>query len=156
MPRFKPKGSLERTAADDLWKHTLSRIPSVYGRLMYLTSLRDPNSGLYRHHGLSAAFGRDESSKALKQSHEQTFLEWLKLPLADKNRDLLFYLDALEESRLLVVDNWLRSKQYETQVPVSARKVERKLFIHEMELLLPTIRNGLRAAEPIQVASPPA
>ena len=89
MPRFKPKGSLERTAADDLWKHTLSRIPAVYGRLMYLTSLRDPNSGLYRHHGLSAAFGRDESSKPLKQSHERTFLEWLKLPLPDKNRDWL-------------------------------------------------------------------
>ena len=154
MPRFKPKGALERTAAEDLWKHTLSRIPTIYGRLVYLTSLRDVNSGLYRHHGLSLAFGRDESTKALKESHQRTFLEWLNLPLAEKNQDFMLYLDALQEPRLLVVDHWLRSKLYKTQVPVSARMVERELFNHELELLLQTIRNGLHAAEPIRVASP--
>ncbi|MDP9115300.1 MAG: hypothetical protein M3O20_16675, partial [Acidobacteriota bacterium] len=75
MPRFKPKGMLERDALADLWKHTLSQIPTVYGRLVYLASLRDPNSGTYRHHGLSASFGREQSIYALRKSHEQTFLE---------------------------------------------------------------------------------
>ena len=64
MPRFKVKGALERSAAEDLWRHTLSRIPTLFGRIAYLASLRDPNSGIYRHHGLSAVFGRDESSNA--------------------------------------------------------------------------------------------
>ena len=81
MPRFKLKGTLERDAVADLWKHTLSQIPTTYGRLVYLASLRDPNSGSYRHHGLSAAFGREQSTYALRTSHEQTFLQWLNLPL---------------------------------------------------------------------------
>jgi len=68
MRRFKPKGVLERSAAADLWKHTLSRIPTAYGRLMYLGSLRDPNSGIYRHHGLSAAFGREESGRLFSKA----------------------------------------------------------------------------------------
>ena len=87
MPRFKAKGMLERNALADLWKHTLSQIPSTYGRLVYLASLRDPNSGSYRHHGLSAAFGREESGSALRKSHEDIFLEWLKMPLAQKNAE---------------------------------------------------------------------
>jgi hypothetical protein len=153
MPRFRPKGVLERNPAEDLWKHTLSRIPTVYGRLMYLASLRDQNSGIYRHHGLSAAFGREESSRALKESHRRTFLEWLNLPLSEKNHDLALYLEALEDPRLMVVDHWLRSKLYKTHVPVSARKRERELFVSDLQALLETIRNGLRGAESVPVSS---
>src|SRR5665213_1975990 len=102
MPRFKPKGMLERNALADLWKHTLSQIPSTYGRLAYLASLRDPNSGSYRHHGLSAAFGREDSTDALRKSHEDTFLEWLTLPLAAKDADFRTYFQSVEESPRVV------------------------------------------------------
>src|SRR6202158_3406870 len=121
MPRFRSKGMLERTALADLWKHTLSQIPTVYGRLAYLASLRDPNSGAYRHHGLSAAFGREESARALKQSHERTFSEWLNLALAEKSGDLKTYLESLENPQGIVVNYWLRSDHYRTYIPDSAR-----------------------------------
>src|SRR5580658_8601899 len=104
MPRFKPKSVLETSAISDLWKHTLSRIPTLFGRLAYLASLRDPNSGAYRHHGLSAVFGREESGKALRESHEQAFVEWLKLSLAEKYEDLARYLATLEDPQGLIVD----------------------------------------------------
>ena len=48
---------LERGAASDLWRHTLSQIPSVFGRLVYLSSLRNPNTDSYEHHGFSQMFG---------------------------------------------------------------------------------------------------
>ena len=160
MPRFKPKGMLERSALQDLWKHTLARIPTILGRLAYLASLRDPNSGIYRHHGLSAAFGREESGKALRQSHEQAFAEWLSLPLAGKHQDLMDYLGSLEDSPRAVMDHWLRSKLYRMQVPSSAREVERRLYFEDMEALLETARNGLPnvrpGAEPGPASSPPA
>jgi hypothetical protein len=142
MPRFKPRGVLERSAIGDLWKHTLSHIPSLYGRLTYLASLRDANSGIYRHHGLSAAFGRDESVKALKESHEQAFAEWLNLALAQKHQDLIAYLDELEEPRGAVVQHWLRSKVYRQQTPSSARKMERELFFRDLEVLLEVVKNA--------------
>src|SRR6202171_603321 len=103
MPRFKLKGMLERNALADLWKHTLSQIPSTYGRVVYLASLRDANSGIYRHHGLSAAFGREESLSALRKSHEDAFREWLNLPLPDKSADLVAYFQSLDENPRQVV-----------------------------------------------------
>lgn len=142
MPRLKSKGRLERTALADLWKHTLSQIPTVYGRLAYLASLRDPNSGAYRHHGLSAAFGREESGKALKQSHESVFSGWLNLPLAVKSGDLGAYLQSLDDAQGIVVGHWLRSEQYRAQVPDSARPMEIELFHRDLEALLQILRNA--------------
>src|SRR4051794_13882737 len=142
MPRFKPKGALERNAAQDLWKHTLSRIPTLYGRLVYLASLRDPNSGAYRHHGLSSVFGREESSRALLENHQEAFDAWIKLPLSEQHSDLVNYLDEIEESRSTVVSHWLRSKAYRMQVPNAAREMERALFYRNLEALLNVLRNA--------------
>lgn len=155
MPRFKPKGMLERNALADLWKHTLSRIPTIYGRLVYLTSLRDPNSGSYRHHGLSAAFGREESTEALRKSHEDTFLEWLKLPLAAKDSDFRTYFQSVEESPGAVVPYLARSVRYAGQAPDSAGHAQRRQFQLEMETLLDLLRND-SAAVRSPGSSPPA
>jgi hypothetical protein len=141
MPRFKSKGMLEHTALADLWKHTLSQIPTLYGRLAYLASLRDPNSGAYRHYGLSAAFGREESGKALKQSHERIFSEWLNLTLEDKSGDLRTYLQSLDDSQGIVVGHWLKSDHYRAQIPDSARPMEIELFHRDLEALLQILRN---------------
>ena len=141
MPRFRPKGMLERNALADLWKHTLSQIPSVYGRLVYLASLRDANSGIYRHHGLSAAFGREESLSALRKSHEDTLREWLKLPLSSKNADLVTFFQNVDENPRQVVAYLARATPYLSQVPDSASRAQRRQFKMEMEILLELIKN---------------
>lgn len=155
MPRFKPKAVLERSAINDLWKNTLSRIGTVYGRLTYLASLRDSNSGAYKHHGLSAVFGREESGKALRESHENAFVEWLKLPLVAKHEDLLHYLAPLEDPCDVVVGHWLRSGVYRTIAPSAARPVETELFCHDLEALLETFRHSQRGGGSDPGSSPP-
>ncbi len=131
---------LERSAAADLSKHTLSRIPTHFGRLIYLASLRDSNSGVYRHYGLASIFGREESRLALCQHHDTAFQDWLKLPLAQKWDDLSEYLDALEDPRRLVLEHWARVKAYRGYIPASARESERELFFAEFEVLVEALR----------------
>jgi len=146
MPRFKVKGVLERDPAIDLWKHTLSHISTVYGRLAYLASLRDLNSGVYRHHGLAATFGRDESARALRESHEQVFREWLRLSLAEKSRDLSDYLNNLEDPKVLVLSHWTKSKSYRNQAPSSVDEAEKLYFYSDLEALLAIAVNASRVA----------
>src|SRR5215472_8931254 len=97
---------LERSATADLFKNTLSHIPTLFGRLAYLASLRDPISGIYRHHGLGAIFGREESRKALHESHWNVFREWLTLPLEQKTGDLQTYISGLDDPSAVVLGHW--------------------------------------------------
>lgn len=131
---------LERSATADLFKNTLSRIPTLFGRIEYLALLRDANSGIYRHHGLASIFGREESRRALLQSHETVFAEWLNLSLAEKREDLSEYLHRLEDPPPVVLDHWVRVRAYRSYMPASARESERELFCTELDVLLETFK----------------
>ena len=146
MPRFKLKGALERSASADLWKHTLSRIPTAYGRLTYLVSLRDPNSGIYRHHGLASVFGRDESIRALRESHDRSFLEWLLLDLELKIADLQEYIAGLDDDGEVVLKYLASSARNEFQLPEGAREADRFLFHRDFEKAVALLRNGFGAS----------
>ena len=141
MPRFKSKGRLERSALADLWKHTLAGIPTAYGRLSYMGSLGDANSGLYRHHGLLTAFGREESGNALRECHEQVFAAWQALPIAQKSANLKQYLLTLEDPGSLVLRDRTRAGVDPRQLPASARAADRDLFHLELSTLLELLKN---------------
>lgn len=150
MDRLKPKGALHRGAAPDLWRRTLSQIPSVFGRLVYLCSLRDANSGVYEHYGLAQSFGDDEVDRVLRQSHEQSFGEWLSLTLEQQLSDLQVYLEALGTDREQIIDTWQRLAPYRNLAPAGAREVERDLYVADIEALLALLRSqhGIEPADP--------
>jgi len=133
---------LERSALADLFKNTLSKIPTVFGQLGYLSSLRDPDSGIYRHHGLTAIFGREESRKALATSHQRVFQEWLNLSLEDKRADLVEYLESLTEPKAAVLKHWAHNRTYRSYIPASTRESEEELFFAEFAVLLETLTCG--------------
>lgn len=149
MPRVRPN-VLERDALTDLWKHSLSRIPTLCGRLVYLSSLRDSNSGAYRHHGLAAAFGRDESARAMQESHLQVFVEWLALPLQGKAGDVRDYLASTDEGPGNVAAFWLRSGQPRNLIPEQSFLAQREHFERDMGTLLEIFRN-----DPALLGRPP-
>ena len=59
------------------WRRTLAAIPAMLGRLVYLASLRNPNTGVYAHYGFAQRVGEETADATLLQSHCQCFSEWL-------------------------------------------------------------------------------
>jgi len=139
---------LERSATADLWRHTLAQIPTVFGRLVYLSLLRDPNSGTYRHHGIAMFFGEEETNRTLRTSHVRVFAEWLGFYLEQQKADLDLYLSGLSTDRWTLLDSWQRLKPYTAYVPGSARRFEKKLFLTDLETLLALLRNACNVAAP--------
>jgi hypothetical protein len=138
----------DRSAAADLWRNTISQIPSVFGRLVYLSSLRNPNNGSYEHHGLALVFGEDEANKALKNSHTAVFGEWLSFNIEQQKADLDLYISGLFEDRRVVVDTWLRLAPYRNLLPASVRGVERRLYIADFTALLELFKAAYGVAAP--------
>jgi hypothetical protein len=104
---------------------------------------------------LSAAFGRDEAVRALKESHQEAFRSWLRLSLSDKSEDLRGYLAALEEPPEQVVDHWLQSGVYRSYVPAAAMEVETDLFCRDLETLLQLLKNEAVRRQPRSAGDAP-
>lgn len=126
----------------DLWRRTLSQIPTEYGKLVYLTSLRNMDTGQYEHHGLAMSFGMAAADRAIRASHEQLFREWLAAPLAQQAGDLDAYMNELPFERNAMVETWLQLEPYRNLVPVDSADAERELFCTDLETLLELIKGG--------------
>jgi hypothetical protein len=106
----------------------LSRIPTQFGRLVFMASLRKSGTGRYSHDGLQSLLGSEDIDRTLCRSHHQVFSEWLGFSLAEQKSDLEDYLGAETGSGTVV--------HYSSLVPVTARDVERQLFLTDLETVL--------------------
>lgn len=138
----------EHGAAANLWRNTLSRIPTTFGRLVYLNSLRNPNTGAYEHFGLAQTFGEEEADRTLRLSHSQNFAEWLSNQLQTQKSDLQSYLLDLEGDPQEILCNWIRLKPYRNLTPANANQAEIMLYTTDFEVLLELLRNQYGVAAP--------
>ena len=128
---------------EDLWRRTLSQIPTLFGKIAYLSGLRDANSGSYVHFGLAQRYSTEEANRILRESHERVFGEWLNCPLEQQRNDLEEYLRSLADDRETVLRTWLTLAPYNSLIPINAREAERLLYISDLELILDVLRNEL-------------
>ena len=123
------------------WQRTVSEIPTTLGRLAYLSSLRDGNTGRYEHFGLTQRIGDPvEANRILRQSHVEVFQKWLCFGLEQQKQELETYFAELEGDRREIVSNWLTLKPYNNWFPCESRDVERKLFRADLEVILELFR----------------
>jgi len=144
--------SFENNAMTSLWRVTLGAISSTFGRLVYLSSLRDVNNDQYHHDGLATVYGVLEADQALRESHIQVFAEWLSYSLEHQRADFELYLQSLNTPRRTLLQTWQRLTPYRNLIPASALEPERKLYLLDIETILEMLRNeyvsALAASQP--------
>jgi hypothetical protein len=128
---------------EDLWRNTISAIPADMGKLAYLASLRDPNSGLYHHYGLEAVYSAEQSDRALRQMHISVFYDWLKKPLQGQKEDLEHYFRTVEGELGTILENWKVFEPYRSYVPAEADEAGRQLFTDDLRLLMELMQREL-------------
>ena len=133
MAEYLANSQSTRTPGMLLWRRTLAQVPTVFGRLALLASLRSPSTGRYIHDDLQRILGPEETDRALCNSHHQIFSEWLRFSLAEQKADLDDYLTMAEGSSRYAVD-------YRHLIPPTARDVERQLYLTDLETLLELLK----------------
>ena len=142
----------DRSPFSDLWRNTLSRIPTTFGRLVFLTRLRDQDTGEYTHFGFEQRVGEEAARVALLQSHLQCFSEWLNFTLEEQKADLDLYLSGIESDKKTILETWTRTKPYRNLIPAAAPEFERSLYNSDLEALLELLTTVHGVASPDQIA----
>ena len=62
MPLRRTVNPNREAAAADSWQRTLAAIPTLIGRVAYLSSLRNVHTGTYEHFGLAQRVGEAEGT----------------------------------------------------------------------------------------------
>jgi hypothetical protein len=78
----------------DLWRNTLSKIPTIFERLLYLASLWDPQTGNFHHFGLAQRYGRGRTNLLLRASYVELLRKWTGCTVKDQQTQMSAYWAA--------------------------------------------------------------
>jgi hypothetical protein len=126
--------------AADLEANTLSKMPGLFSRLVYLASLRDYNTGRYHHYGLETRYSAQAVDAGLHQAHIKVFEELVSLPLEDQTQDLIGFFESLREDRSRLIKTWRRLRSYQVLPPDNCHPLARQLFDKNIEVVLSVLR----------------
>jgi hypothetical protein len=117
-------------------RRMLAQIPTLFGRLVYIASLRDPSTGRHTYQPMIEMVGQEVAERTLAVGHHAVFAEWIVQPLSRQRDDITEYF---RHAALETAD------RYRELVPGTALDVERQLFLTDLEtllMLLPGERRG--------------
>jgi hypothetical protein len=103
-------------------------VPSSFGRIVYIANLWNPETSRYDR-GLPERFRSPESDSALAKWHYTFFVEWLALPLPEKQRDVALYRSSNPDQSKTI------RELGEGAIPPLVRAEERKLFIQDLSFI---------------------
>ena len=121
---------------EDFTSRTLAAIPSDFGRLYYVSSLKDANTGKYQHDGLTNLYSEPSVQAALAHCHEELFSRILETPLSQQERDLRHCLEAAGDKFWPVVESWRETRFFRTMCPEGLPDYLDELFCSNMNALL--------------------
>jgi hypothetical protein len=125
-----------RVVIEDFSSQTLAAIPSVFGRLYYVSSLKSLESGRYEHDGLLSLYPEGAIQAALVHCHEELFSRILETPLQEQAGDLRSCLDSAGDQYWAVVEEWQETRSYQTLCPEGLPDYLQDLFCSNMSALL--------------------
>lgn len=127
-----------RAVIEDFSSRSLAAIPSDFGRLYYVTSLKDSDSGRYEHDGLMSLYPENAVQSGISHCHEELFSRILETPLKEQESDLRECLRSAGDQYWDVVDSWRETRYFREMCPEGLPDYLQDLFCSNMSALLAT------------------
>ena len=120
----------------DFTATTLASIPNMFGRLVYIASLRDLSTGHYEHAGLEALYSPEAVQESMECCHYEIFQKILETPLSIQAQDLSDCLQGMSGTYDATLANWRQMEAYRVLPPGNAPDYLRELFFSNLRALL--------------------
>ena len=140
----------EKRADEFVWKAAqdiLCPLPNDLTRLVYLASIRDYNSGTYRHPVLSRQFGATAAHETFQLSHQEVFARLLMAPIDKYVEQLEGYIRYSRAERTLFIATWNSLQAYKAAIPVEAPTRASETFFLNVKIALTILNSPSRSFE---------
>jgi hypothetical protein len=127
-----------RAVIEDLTSRTLAAIHTDFGRLHYLSSLKDPATGHYEHDGLKRIYPEGSVQSAILHCHEELFSRILETPLEDQQRDFRTCLQNTGNEFKTIIETWQQINFFRTLCPEGMPEYLNDLFCSNMTAIIST------------------
>jgi hypothetical protein len=134
-------------SVSDFVNLALSRIPSVFGRLALLASLKDEQTGRYGDPLAVLLYGRKQTEDCLRQKHAEIFFAWLRLALVAQTVDLTKCLTCWEDDQNPFTTSWFDERLPEKLIPGPASEMEHALFMGNLRAAFESLKARLVSVE---------
>lgn len=125
-----------RSVIEDFSSQTLAAISTDFGRLYYVSTLKDSDSGRYEHDGLMSLYPENAVQAGISHCHEELFSRILETPLGEQERDLRECLNSAGDRYWDVVENWRENRYFREMCPEGLPDYLHDLFCSNMGALL--------------------
>jgi hypothetical protein len=125
-----------RAVIEDFSSQSLAAISTDFGRLYYVSSLKDSDSGRYEHDGLKSLYSENAVQAGLSHCHEELFSRILETPLKEQEGDLRACLASAGDKYWDVVESWRESRYFQEMCPEGLPDYMQDLFCSNMGALL--------------------
>ena len=131
-----------RLVIEDFTSRTLAVIPSDFGRLFYISSLKDTETGRYQHDGLTEVYSENSVQEALIHCHQELFSRILETPLPEQERDLRRCLQSAGDQFWALIESWRESRIFIGMCPEALPGYLSDLFSSNMSAMLAILSVG--------------
>ena len=137
--------SVRLSAFEDLLERTLRTITSLWGKLHYVSGLRD-DSGRYEHWGFIRTHGELSAQAAFAQAHTALFSQILRSPLAELLEDIESAANRMPVSTEEFIRRMRRAAQAIPQNLAGGTRAHFNSVLDALSLLHLAQKNSIRQA----------
>jgi hypothetical protein len=124
----------------DLNTHTLARLDCDFARMMYLSSLRDFNTGEYHHHGLEHLFSEFTANAAMRACHEELFDRLTLGPLQCLVEQINRFIRLSPKDYQGTLVAWKTLEGYHVAVPSGCNPISAELFRSNVRIAIELLK----------------
>jgi len=129
----RPLVSLSVPKTPRVWEASLERIPTLFGKLVFVAELFDEQTGKYGHRGLAFLMDDEAVDRFIRRNHLTLFRRWLRMGASSQIDDFSSYIVRAGDQREQVLVSCTRLEPHSLMVPQGASDDELLTYLKSID-----------------------